>query len=400
MNSRDRVIAAVEHRTPDRVPVDFGASRQTGIMAGAYSGLKQYLGIESGETFVFDLYQMLAEIEAPVRERMGSDVVALRNLEGALGVPNVGRKDWSLADGTPVTVSGAFQPVEDEKGDLFIVGSNGEKIAQMPSGGLYFDRLLKGPGAAHVDPEQWCIPALPEENLRYLQDQAEFWRANSDYAVIGELPAVELFYGLGHCGFDDWMVSLITEQEYVRELYEKALEGMCANFDLFHEAVGDKIDIAKFSDDFGMQSSEFASPELMRELVLPYYQRYIEHIKKRNPAVKIFQHCCGSIFNILGDMIETGVEIINPVQTSAENMEPERLKATYGGRVCFWGGGVENQRVLQFGTAEEVREQARQRLDIFSPGGGFVFATIHNIQHGTPPENIVAAFDTAREFGG
>ncbi len=399
MNSRERVIATIEHRTPDRVPIDFGATRQSGIMAGAYYQLKKHLGIESGETFVFDIYQMLAEIEAPVRERMGSDVVALRNRKVAFGVPSVGGRPWSLADGTPVVVSEAFEPVADEKGDLFITDAGGGKIAQMPAGGLYFDKLGKSPGAAHVDPGAWSIPALEDEDLRYLETQVDFWRENSEYAVIGELPAVELFYGFGHGGFDDWMVTLMSEQEYVRELYEKALEGMCANFDLFNQAVGGKIDIAKFSDDFGMQNSEFASPELMRELVLPYYKRYIGHIRDRNPRVKIMQHCCGSIFQLLGDMIEAGVEIINPVQTSAANMEPQKLKDTYGEKICFWGGGVENQRILQFGCVEEVARQARERLEIFSPGGGFVFTAIHNIQHGTPAENIVAAFDTAREYG-
>ncbi len=398
MNSRERVIAAIEHRTPDRVPIDFGATRQTGIMAGAYDQLKKYLGIHSGETFVFDIYQMLAEIEAPVRERMGSDVVALRNRKVAFGVPNVGRKPWSLSDGTPVVVSEAFEPVADEKGNLFVMDSDGAKHAQMPAGGLYFDKLGKGPGAAHVDPDKWSIPVEEEEDLRYLETQADFWRENSEYAVVGELPAVELFYGFGHGGFDDWMVRLMTGQEYVRELYEKALEGMCANFNLFNQAVGGKIDIVKFSDDFGMQNSEFASPELMRELVIPYYKRYLDYIKSRNPKVKILQHCCGSIFQILGDMIEAGVEAINPVQTSAANMDPQKLKDTFGKKICFWGGGVENQRILQFGSAEEVARQAQERLEIFSPGGGFVFTAIHNIQHGTPPENVVAAFDTAREY--
>jgi uroporphyrinogen decarboxylase len=398
MNSRERVIAAIEHRTPDRVPIDFGATRQTGIMAGAYYQLKKHLGIGSGETFVFDIYQMMAEIEAPVRERMGSDVVALRSRKVAFGVPNVGSRPWSLADGTPVTVSEAFEPVVDEKGDLFVTDASGEKIAQMPAGGLYFDKLGKSPGAAHVDPDKWGIALIEQEELSHLETQADFWRENSEYAVIGELPAVELFYGFGDGGFDDWMVTLMSEQGYVRELYEKALEGMCANFDLFNQAVGGKIDIAKFNDDFGMQNSEFAPPELMRELVIPYYKRYIQHIKSRNPKVKIMQHSCGSIFQILGDMIDAGVEAINPVQTSAANMEPERLKETYGKKVCFWGGGVENQRILQFGTAEDVARQARERLDIFSPGGGFVFTAIHNIQHGTPPENVVAAFDTAREY--
>jgi len=398
LNSRQRVLAAVEHRQPDRVPIDFGATRQSGIMASAYHQLKQRLGIDT-ETFVYDIYQMLAEVEEQVRMRMHSDAVAIFFKRVAFGVPNQGRKRWKLNDGTPVLVSGAFDPEIDEEGNCYILDSRGNRIARMPAGGYYFDKLEKGQGAAHVDPDTWEIPPLPEDELRFIEQQARFWREETDYAVIGEVKQVELFYGFGEGGFGDWMVTLMTEENYVRELYEKALEGMIHNFDLYYQAVGDRMDIVKFCDDFGMQTGEFAHPDLYRSLVLPYYRRYIEHIKSRNSRLKIFQHCCGSIFNVLGDMIDIGVEIINPVQTSAENMDPKKLKDTYGDRVCFWGGGVENQRILPFGTPEEVAAQVAERVKIFKPGGGFVFAAIHNIQQKTPPENILAAFDTAYEMG-
>ena len=398
MNSRERVLAAVEHRQPDRVPIDFGATRQSGIMASAHHQLKKRLGIDT-ETFVYDIYQMLAEVEEQVRVRMHSDAVAIFFKRVAFGVPNQGRRTWKLNDGTPVLVSGAFEPETDGEGNCYILDPRGNRVAWMPAGGYYFDKLEKGQGAAHVDPDKWEIPPLPEDELRYVEQQARFWREQTDYAVIGEVKQVELFYGFGEGGFDDWMVTLMTEENYVRELYEKALEGMIRNFDLYYEAVGDRMDIVKFCDDFGMQTGEIAHPDLYRSLVLPYYKRYIEHIKGRNSRLKIFQHCCGSIYNVLGDMIDIGVEIVNPVQTSADNMDPQRLKDTYGDRVCFWGGGVENQRILPFGTPQEVAAQAAERVKIFKPGGGFVFAAIHNIQQNTPPENILAAFDTAYETG-
>ena len=399
MNSRERVLAAVGHREPDRVPIDFGATRQTGIMASAYHRLKERLGIPS-ETYVFDLYQMLAEVERCVRERMHADAVALFFRRVAFGIPNRGKKPWRLNDGTPVLVSAAFEPEIDERGDCYIRSAAGERIAQMPAGGYYFDSLETGPGAAHADPDRWSIPPLPEDELRFLEEQARFWREETDYAIIGEMPQVELFSGLGKGGFSDWMVTLMTEENYVRELYEKAVQGMTANFDLYYEAVGNRLDIVKFNDDLGMQTGEFAHPDLLRSLVLPYYKKYIDHIKKRDSRLKVFQHCCGSIFNILGGLIEIGVDIINPVQTSAANMEPRRLKETFGGKVCFWGGGIETQHTLPFGTPGEVAAQAAERVEIFKPGGGFVFATVHNIQSRTPPENILAAFDTAYERGG
>ncbi len=399
MNSRERVLAAVEHRIPDRLPIDFGATRQSGIMASAYHALKRHLGIGGGRTYVFDLYQMLAEIEQPVRERMHSDVVALRMHAVAFGLNVEGERDWVLCDGTPVKAPSTFQPEVDADGDYLIRSPEGEPLARMPRDGYYFDSLVKGPGAAHADPDRWSIPELPEHELRHLEAQAALWRG-SGYAVIGELPQVELFFGFGGGGFDDWMVTLMTEPEYVRQLNEKAVEGMCRNFDLYWQATGGAFDIAKFNDDFGMQSGEMASPELMRELVLPYYARYIAHIKRTAPRLKIMQHCCGSIFKLLGDMIDAGVEIINPVQTSAAGMDPQRLKDTFGSRVCFWGGGVENQGVLRWGTAAECAAQAAERVKILGAGGGFVFNTIHNIQAGTPPENVVAAFDTAWDKGG
>ncbi|MEA1997210.1 MAG: uroporphyrinogen decarboxylase family protein, partial [Gemmatimonadota bacterium] len=313
---------------------------------------------------------------------------------------NEGRKDWSLSDGTEVTVSAAFEPETDSEGSLYVLDSEGRRVAMMPPGGIYFDSLTRGEGAAHVDPDVWEIPELPEDELRWLEEQARFFRAETDYAVIGEMPQVELFFGFGEGGFDDWMITLMTEENYVRELYEKAIEGMIKNFDLYCQAVGERMDIVKFNDDFGMQTGEFLPPEMFRSLILPYYRKYIDHVKKRNEKYKILQHSCGSIFNVLGDMINIGVEAINPVQTTAANMDPRSLKETYGDRVCFWGGGVETQGVLPFGTPQEVAAQVEERLEIFKPGGGFVFNTIHNIQQNTPPENILAAFDTAYEGGG
>ncbi|MFH1070814.1 MAG: uroporphyrinogen decarboxylase family protein [Candidatus Glassbacteria bacterium] len=398
MTSRERVLAAVSHTEPDRVPIDFGATRQTGIMAGAYHRLKKLLGLET-DTFVFDLCQMLASVEETLRLRMHSDAVAIFFKRVVFDLPNTGRKPWKLSDGTPVTVSAAFDPEQDSEGNFYLRDGSGRLAAKMPAGGYYFDRLGKGPGAAHLDPDSWELPVLPEDELRFLEEQARFWRENSDYAVIGEVKQVELFYGFGDGGFDDWLVTLLTEENYVRELYEKALEGMFRNFDLYYQAVGDRMDIVKFSDDFGMQTGPFLPPGLLSSLVLPYYGRWIAHIKSKNPHFKVFQHCCGSIFEVLGDLIEIGVDIINPVQTSAANMDPRTLKDTYGGRVAFWGGGVENQRVLAFGTPAEVAAQAAERVEIFKPGGGFVFSAIHNIQDGTPPENILAAFDTAWEEG-
>lgn len=398
MNSRERVLAAINHRQPDRVPIDLGGTRQSGIAAAAYHRLKEYLGINT-PTRVFDLYQMLAEVELPVMERFGADVVSLQRLAVTFGIRNTDWKPWRLFDGTPVEVPGGFNPIEEPGGDLLLTDTGGRPMARMPKGGHYFDRLDKFPGAAHADPSALELPLLSPEECDHLHLQAEAYWQNSDYAVVMHLgPPYELFFGLGTGDFSAWMMTLATEPDYVTALYERLIEAWIENLRRLHEAVGDRVQILQFNDDLGTQDGPFLSVRMFRELVMPYYKRGIDWIHQHTNW-KVLMHNDGAIFPLIPSLVEMGVDILNPVQTTARGMDPQLLKAQFGDRLVFWGAACDCQHMLPFGSPDAVAREVEQNIRILAPGGGYVLAAVHNIQAGVPPENIVALFDTARRAG-
>ncbi len=394
MNSRERVLCAVNHLPADRLPIDLGGTRQSGIHASAYSQLKRLLKIDS-PTRVFDLYQMLAEVERPVMERFGADVVGLYRSDVAFGIRNENWRPWRLFDGTAVETPAGFEPREDRDGGLIILRGE-EPIARMPRDGFYFDRLEKYPGAAHVEIATFQLPRLTSEQLAHLRAQAKALYEQTDFAIVAPLgPPYELFYGLGTGNFESWMITLATEPEYVHLLYEKLIDAWIENLQLFVDAVEDRVQVLQFCDDFGMQTSLLLSVAMFRRLIMPHYQRGLAWIKQ-NTSMKIMLHSDGAIYPLIPSLIEMGIDILNPVQTSADGMDPVRLKQEYGSQLVFWGGSLDCQKTLPFGTVDEVASEVRRHVETLAPGGGYVFAPVHNIQAGVPPENIVAMFDAAR----
>jgi len=394
MNSRERILCTLRHEQPDRLPVDLGGTRQTGIAASTYHALKQQLGLAS-PTRVFDLYQMLAEVERPVMERFGADVVGLYRPDVAFGIRNERWKPWRMFDGTPVEVPGDFEPVIEENGGLTILRGN-EPIAHMPKDGFYFDRLEKYPGAAHIELEGYTPPTLTAEQCAWFAAQAKAYYENTDLAIVAPLgPPYELFYGLGTGDFESWMMTLATEPEYVSSLYEKLVDAWLINLQRFVEAVGDRVQVLQICDDLGTQESLFLSVRMFRELVMPHYQRGIDWIH-RHTKMKVLLHSDGAIMPLIPSLIEMGVDCLNPIQTSAAGMDPVELKNRFGRELVFWGGSLDCQKTLPYGTPAEVAAEVRRHVEIFSPGGGYVFGSVHNIQAGVPPENVLAMFDTAR----
>ncbi len=394
MNSRERVLCALNHHTPDRLPVDLGGTRQSGIHASAYHQLKRHLGLDSRPR-VFDLYQMLAEVERPILERFGVDVVGLYRPELVFGIRNECWKPWRLFDGTPVEVPGGFAPREEPGGDLVLYRGE-EPIARMPRDGFYFDRLEKYPGAAHADVATLEPPLLTPEQCAHYRAQSRALFEETDFAIVAPLgPPYELFYGLGTGDFSTWMITLATEPDYVHALYEKLVDAWIENLRRFTDAVEDRVQVLQFCDDFGMQSSLLLSVAMFRRLVMPHYQRGLAWIKQ-NTSMKIMLHSDGAIFPLIPSLIEMGVDILNPVQTSAAGMDAAALKQQFGDRLTFWGGSLDCQETLPFGTPEQVAAEVRRHVETLAPGGGYVFASVHNIQAGVPPENIVAMFDAAR----
>jgi uroporphyrinogen decarboxylase len=398
LNSRERVLYAINRQPPDRVPIDLGGTRQSGIAASTYARLAQHLGLDS-YTRVYDVYQMLAVVQRPILERFGADVVGLNRLDVAFGIRNEHWKPWRLFDGTAVEVPGGFHPLTEANGDLVLI-DDGQKIARMPKGGYYFDRLDKYPGAAHVDVETYDPPLLTDQQCDHLRAQAEALSQNTDFAIVAPMgPPFELFYGLGTGDFESWMITLATEPDYVAALHTKLVDAWLKNLERFVQAVGSRVQIIQVNDDFGTQHSAFLSVNMFRQQIMPHYQRGLDWVHQ-NTDMKVFLHSDGAIFSLIPSLIEMGVDILNPVQTSAQGMDPNQLKQQFGDRLTFWGASLDCQKTLPYGRPEEVAREVEAHLQVFAPGGGYVFAPVHNIQAGVPPENIVTMFDTALTFAG
>jgi len=395
VNSRERVLCALNHQTPDRLPIDLGGTRQSGIHASAYHQLKEHLGIHS-PTRVFDLFQMLAEVERPILERFGADVAGLYRPDVAFGIRNEDWQPWRMFDGTSVLVPGGFHPEVQADGSLLILRGD-EPIACMPKDGFYFDRLEKYPGAAHVDLETYEPRLLTSEECEHYRSASRALYEQTDFAIVAPLgPPHELFYGLGTGDFSAWMITLATESDYVHALYEKLTDAWIENLRRFTEAVEDRVQVLQFCDDFGMQTSLFLSVEMFRRQIMPHYQRGLTWIHQHT-QMKTLLYSDGAIFPLIPTLIEMGVDALNPVQTSAADMDPEALKAQFGSRLAFWGGSLDCQQTLPLGTPDEVAAEVRRHIAALSPGGGHIFAPVHNIQAGVPPENIVAMYDAARQ---
>jgi uroporphyrinogen decarboxylase len=407
MTSRERILAAVNHAPVDRVPIDLGGTRQSGISVFAYARLTAHLKLTRAATGakalptpvprVFDVYQMLAEVEPEIVARFGGDCVALNRRAVAFGLVNEDWKIWQLHDGTEVEVPGEFAPEMLPGGDL-VLRRQGEIVAQMPKGGFYFDRMEKYPGALHPDLDAWEPPRLTPADLDHFRAEAARLHRTTDKAVIVALgPPYELFNGIGQGGFEDWMMTFASEPEYVTALYRKLTDAWLENLEALHGAVGDRVQILQIADDFGTQAGPFLSVRAFRELLLPAYRRGLDWIHARTPW-KVLLHSDGALVPLLPSIIEMGVDLLNPVQTTAAGMDPRRLKQEFGDRLVFWGGSCDTQGTLTRGTPAQVAAEVRANLDCFAPGSGYVFASVHNIQADVPPENIVALFDAALRY--
>ena len=408
MTPRERITAAINHRESDRVPVDISGTKLTGIHVDEYVELTRSLGMDFGPPKVFDHYQMLARADDLMHRYFGSDVIELENIDETWwGIENKDWKPWTTGAGNSVLVPGGFSPLEDADGTLTIYNKDGKAAASMPKNGFYFDRIAET-GFTDDTPlmstEEWYTKSRPlytDEHLRLLEKRAKFLHDYTDYAVAGGFNKFTATSSTGYGGqtFTNWLCLLLTEEEYCAEMIDAAARRAVENLKLYLDAVGSYIDIITVSTtDYGTQKAELFSPDIFERIYKPAIKLINDYIHGTSGA-KTFYHSCGSIFNIIEHMIEAGVDIINPVQTSADNMDPVKLKNEFGKKVTFWGGGVEAQTTLMFGTPEEVREQVRERISIFAPGGGFVFAPTHNIQCKIPLGNLIAMIEEIKRPG-
>jgi len=402
--SRERVLAALNHQEPDRVPIDLGGTITTGIMATALHRLRERLGLEKKRVKVYDVFQMLGEVELDVVEKLHIDVLPVEPPALFFDIRRENYKPWKLFDGTEVLVPGDFNVEVDEKGNWLLHEKgdpNAPVVGKMPKGGYYFDDLsmirssdqLQRPSLDNLR-EKYL---LTEEEIEWMARRASLLRKETDKALVAGL---WLKSGLGIIGsIPDFLALIALDKEYVKEFLSKKQEIILENLKMLWEALGENVDIVVLEGfDFGSQNGELISPLAFEELYLPFYREQFAWIHE-NTTWKAFQHSCGSITKILPLLVDAGLDIINPVQTSAKGMDPKWLKEQFGKRVTFWGGGVDTQKTLPFGTPEQVKEEVKERIKIFAPGGGFVFCAVHNIQHGVPVENIIVAFETAYRYG-
>jgi len=418
VNSRQRVQAALDHQQPDRVPLDLGGTPTTGMHVSSVYLLRQALGLDSPGTpvKVVEPYQMLGEIAPDLIDALGVDVVGMDSGVTMFGFPTNDWKPWQLFDGTPVLVPGEFNTEPEPGGDILMYPEGDRSVppsARMPKEGYYFDSIAR---QEPIDDEQLNVEDNVEEfgpvSDDILQDYAttaeRLWR-ETDKAIVGNfggtafgdialVPAPWMKHPKGIRDVAEWYMSTALRFDYVYEVFDRQCEIGLANLAKIHEAVGDRL-AAVFvtGTDFGTQNGPFLSPASYRKLYQPFHRRVNDWIHEHT-SWKTFIHSCGSIMALLPDLLDAGFDIFNPVQCSAADMDPRVLKERFGPRATFWGGGVDTQKTLPFGTPEAIRQQVKERIAIFGAGGGFVFNTVHNVQARTPAENLVALYDAVREY--
>jgi len=417
MGSRERLLAALDHREPDQAPVDFSSTPVSGIHVTCVAALRDHYGLEKRLVKIHEPYQMLGWLDEDLKQAMGIDVEGVFPYDTLFGFRNRGWKPWKLESGLEVLVPEDFRTTTDANGDTLIY-PKGDLTAppsgRMPKGGHFFDTIIRQPPLDEdkLNPEDNLEEFGPvtEEYLEHLRDAVPY-AASTGRGVMMVLPGM----GLGDIALvpgpfmkhpkgirdvAEWYMSTATRRDYIHAVFARQTEISLANLPKIHAVVGDAVDVVMVcGTDFGTQASSFCSEATFRELYVPYYQQVNGWIH-RNTRWKTLKHSCGSVVRFLSAFVDAGFDVLNPVQCSAAGMEPERLKSAFGDKLVFWGGGVDTQKTLPFETPEKVREQVLRRCEVFAPGGGFVFNAVHNIQAGTPVANIVAMLDGVREFNG
>jgi len=413
MTGRERILRAINYQPIDRVPVDFGGTNVTGAHVSVIAKLRQALGLDKPGTpvKVIDLHQMLGEVAADLRQALGIDVVGLPRPKNFFGFENSDWKPWQTFDGTNVLVPGKFNTQPEPDGDILMYPQDDRTArpsGRMPKGGFYFDSIIrqKPIDEARLNPadnlEEFVL--LGDEDLKFYQQRAKELYENTDLAIasslrgtafgdIAHVPGPALKDPKGIRDIEEWYISTISRKEYIKEVFAGQAEIALKNLKLFYQAVGDRVHVVYLDGaDLAAQNTLFCSPQTYKELYLPFSKKLNDWIHT-NTKWKTMKHCCGACEPLIDGFIEAGFDILNPIQTSAKGMDPKHLVDKFGGKIVFWGGGVDTQQILPFGTPDEVRRQITRRVRIFSQKGGFVFNTIHNIQCNTPIENVLAMFE-------
>jgi len=412
MTSRERVLASINHKQPDKIPVDLGSNPSSGISAIAYDNLKKHLGMNH-PTRVYDVVQQLAQPDQEMIDHFGLDILDVGREF------NTNDSDWynyTLANGGTARYPVWYKPQKSDDGSWFTTDEEGVMLSKMPVGATFFDQTyfpyLEGfPDDYKQLPDamskvMWVRDAHSpwdhagdKDFWEQLRAKALYLKENTDKALFLSAGSNLFEFGTMLRRMDNFFMDLLMSPDEVAKLVDALMTMHLATLEKVCDAVGDVVDIIRFGDDLGMTTGPFMDIETYRLLFKPHHKRLCSYVKEHS-NMKIMLHSCGSIYQYIPDLIECGYDILNPVQTNCLDMEPQKLKDEFGKDITFWGGGVDTAKVLNSFTPAEIRKHVLNRCEIFSKDGGFVFNTVHNIMPDVPPENIIAMFDAVKEFNG
>ena len=415
-NSRENLRLTLNHQQPERMVVDFGASPVTGIHVRLVEQLRDHFGLEKKLVQVNEPYQMLGEVEEDLQEAMGVDVIGVSPSSDMFGNPMKDWKDWRTPWDQVVLVPGSFTVSVDGKGDTLMHpqgDATAAASAKMPKAAYFFDAVNR---QEPLDESKLNPEDNVEEFTVISAADLEYWKrvipeaaqtgkgvlANFGGTGIGDIalvPGLNLKAPKGIRDVADWYMSTLMRPDYLHYIFEKQTDVALENLALVKEIAGNQVDVAYIcGTDFGTQDSSFCDLDTYESLYAPYYRKINNWIHE-NTSWKTFKHSCGAVEPFMEHFIESGFDIINPVQINAAGMDPVLLKQKYGDRLTFWGGGVDTQKVLPFGTPEEVKAHVLKECEILAPGGGFVFNSVHNMQANVPLQNVLAMLEAIRQFG-
>lgn len=410
MTPRERVMASVNHQNPDSLPMDLGSNVSAGISGMAYGKLKEYLGITTGHNRIYDVVQQVAQPEIQVLDIIGADVLDVGR------VFNTEDSDWydvTLSNGVAAQWPGWFRPRHNKDGSYEYFDCEGTLIAKMPNGGMCFDQQYfpykedYPKNYNDLDKEMGKViwSAMVHSPWDH-SNEKYFWETLRERCLVLKNSTDRALMITCGCNFFEWGTFLRRMENYLMDIYEEPEQVLALNDQLLERHLKNLentckylngiVDIVRFGDDLGMNNNMFMSLEKYRTLFKPYHTKINKYVHKHS-SMKTFLHSCGSIFPVIGDLAEAGFDILNPVQTSAANMDPARLKQEYGKDITFWGGGCNTRKILNMGTEKEVYDYCRRMIDIFFQDGGFVFNQEHNILGDVPPQNIMAMYKAVED---
>jgi len=414
MTSKERILKSLSHESPDKTPVDFGATPVTGIHVLAIERLREHFGFDKIPVRVIEPYQMLGEIDDELMVALGIDIIGLSPKNNMFGIYNSGElKEFITFWGQTVLLPKNFNTTFDGEGNLLIHPEGDLSVpasGKMPKASYFFDAVNRQEtiDESTLDPEDNLEEFNPisDEDLKYWEEEINKIKG-TDKAVIANfggtafgdialVPGLNLKKPKGIRDVAEWYMSVIMRPDYIHEIFSKQSDIALANLEKAYKVVRNNVDVAFLcGTDFGTQDSQFCGLDTLEEMYLPYYKKVNDWIHK-NTNWKTFKHSCGAVEPFINSFIEAGFDILNPVQINATGMDPQHLKDTYGRKITFWGGGVDTQKVLSFGTVTDVEKQVEQNLKIFGENGGYVFNTVHNIQANVPIKNIIAMINTIK----